>query len=1533
MKKALTLILMLIAGNLWAETYNIPADVATIQEAIDLASEGDTILVAPGTYVENIVFSNLDLIVTSTDPEDPAIVEQTIIDGGNAGTVVTFQGQETSNCVVNGFTITGGNNTTNNGGGIYGGYPDSSGQQGTQATIRNCRIINNNTSRSGGGIANCDGLIENCVIANNTSSAAGGGVWHSDGHIRNNMVYGNESGQQGGGLCGCSRGIIEHNIVYNNSTGDWGGGINKCGLSTIRFNTVYNNTADYGGGLCDPTGSEITHNIVWGNTGRIQGDQIYNLDESTNSPTYCCIEAWTVGGTNNITTDPLFADASNVELSACDFHLQSQAGRWDPTQTNWVIDVQSSLCIDAGNPETAVGEEPAPNGRLVNLGAYGETVEASKTVVAANNLLAVTPNQAEPGTTSLTVTFTLPNSTPPTPPEAVIPNSVTLGTISGTLIERLSFDTVTAVFDIPSEESEGVKDVVITFPKTELSSAGGFTVGAAAPVSSVSTNGPPAEGYNLFCALTSTDTVLMDNDENILKTWSSSYTPGNSVYLLEDGTLMRTANTGSTDFSGGGEGGRLEQYNWDGDLIWAFDYDTADYRQHHDFKQLPNGNILMIAWEKKTEAEALAAGRNAELLDDGELWPDHVIEVEPSESYGGTIVWEWHAWDHLTTNSAVEPNKININYTQSGRNDGAADWHHINAIDYNEELDQILLSVRNFSEIWVIDHNTTTAEAAGSAGDVLYRWGNSAAYGGTGDQQLFVQHNAQWIEHDLLGENNILIFNNGEGRTDGDYSSVDEIVPPMAADGSYTSGLPLTAVWTYTNSVSTNFYASHISGAHRLPNGNTLICDGTGGKAFEVTGDGGLVWDYTVGSELFRFERYAPDFAGFADTELALPNTTYAIVDTAQPGFYNDTTDISAPETNDAFYGQDACYDGNQPKYLISPDGLTVYDYNTGLTWTRSHDWSGDGVLDADDKMTQADADAYAATLNSSSYAGYDDWRLPSIKELYSLMDFRGTDPDPTATNTVGLIPFIDSSVFEIGYGDLEAGDRIIDSQFATTTIYIDMVMNTQEAMFGLNLVDGRIKGYPTQTGKGYYAYYCRGNSAYGVNDFSDNGDGTVTDNATKLMWAQADAGGMDWESALAYAESSELAGHSGWRLPNTKELQSIVDYTRSPGITASAAIDPVFSATQITNMAGQVDYPWYWTGTTHLSYTGSAASGSYVCFGRGTGTIDEGATIIDVHGAGCQRSDPKSGDPADYPSSGHGPQGDVQRVYNHVRLVRDADSNGSPVADTGGPYSGFTNAVITLDASASTDPDGTIIFYDWDLNNDGLYETIGMNVNFESAVAGSYTVGLRVIDNDGNIGTDTATVTILNANGLPEVTIASTDRFASEDGLDTGTFTISRSGWTTGNLTVQLSVGGTATEGDDYLALPRTAVISNGQSSVDVTLTSVHDELVEGIELVGLAIVADAAYTIGNTTNAIVRIEDDDALRLHSVYMDGDKLAVKIGWLANEGFTLWRTDNLVSNNWTMVSGQEFEDNGEAVLILRDPSPPESNAFYRVTSP
>jgi hypothetical protein len=310
----------------------------------------------------------------------------------------------------------------------------------------------------------------------------------------------------------------------------------------------------------------------------------------------------------------------------------------------------------------------------------------------------------------------------------------------------------------------------------------------------------------------------------------------------------------------------------------------------------------------------------------------------------------------------------------------------------------------------------------------------------------------------------------------------------------------------------------------------------------------------------------------------------YVVVDTGQTMFYDTSKDISLPQPGEPFHGQDAQYEGAQPSYQDNDDG-TVTDLVTGLMWQKSPDRNGDGVINSSDKLYYDEAVVLAASFN---LAGYTDWRLPTIKELYSLIMFSGIDLPPEATSTIGRVPFINTTYFNFGYGDLSVGERLIDAQYASSTLYVGSI----SLMFGVNFADGRIKGYPAGMQKNYYVLYVRGGTNYGINHFVDNGDGTITDNATGLMWMKNDNGeGISWENALSYAEGLEYAGYTDWRLPNAKELQSIVDYTRSSVTTNSAAIDPLFTCSQITNEAGEADYPFYWTSTTHSLDTAGGVS------------------------------------------------------------------------------------------------------------------------------------------------------------------------------------------------------------------------------------------------------------------------------------------------------------------------------------------------------
>ena len=354
------------------------------------------------------------------------------------------------------------------------------------------------------------------------------------------------------------------------------------------------------------------------------------------------------------------------------------------------------------------------------------------------------------------------------------------------------------------------------------------------------------------------------------------------------------------------------------------------------------------------------------------------------------------------------------------------------------------------------------------------------------------------------------------------------------------------------------------------------------------------------------------------------------VVDTGQDRCYGNGREIEYPRAGEAYFGQDAQTVGNTPSYRDNGDG-TVTDLNTGLMWQKAP---------APRRLNQDAAETHAGQLE---LAGYDDWRLPTIKELFSITDFRG--------NMHRRIPYIDTLAFDFEYPNAAAGGRgrpgtrDMDAQYASATRYLGTTMGRDQSAFGFNFADGRIKSYPLRAAR--YVRCVRGNPGYGRNRFVDNGDGSVTDHATGLTWQKADSDRtMDWKQALAYAEGLELAGHSDWRLPNVKELQSIVDYGRAPDAVdparRGAAIDSAFELTTTES--------WSWSSTTHIEN----GFGYYVAFGQSfsTRTRRNGARM-NAHGAGAVRSDPKEGDPGRWPN-GLGPQADEIRILNYVRCVRD---------------------------------------------------------------------------------------------------------------------------------------------------------------------------------------------------------------------------------------------------------------------------------------
>lgn len=420
-------------------------------------------------------------------------------------------------------------------------------------------------------------------------------------------------------------------------------------------------------------------------------------------------------------------------------------------------------------------------------------------------------------------------------------------------------------------------------------------------------------GINLFYPHNQPNVYLLDNCGRIVHEWSDSsgFRPGNTAYLQENGDLFKTkrrAAIASDPIWGGGGGYWIEKRDWDNNLLWIYGRNDSLERLHHDFSVLPNGNVLMVIWEYKDSVETVNMGRDPNLLTEGKLWPDYLLELQPVGNDSFSIAWEWHSWDHLIQDfdstkpnfgdPAQHPERIDINYI--GESYGEADWHHINAVDYNPQLDQIMVSVPTFSEIWIIDHSTSIQEAAGSTGgnagrggDLLWRWGNPQAYsrGDSLDQQLFYQHDAHWMDLGLEATNadfnKVSVFNNNAGPN---FSAVDILEPEWDANSnsylmSGNTFAPATQAWRYTAPNPADFFSSRLSSAQRLPNGNTLIVQGRSGYTFEITPIEEIVWEYenpfvfgnaaTQGDSVaegtnivFRLRRYPADYPAFQNRSL-----------------------------------------------------------------------------------------------------------------------------------------------------------------------------------------------------------------------------------------------------------------------------------------------------------------------------------------------------------------------------------------------------------------------------------------------------------------------------------------------------------------------------------------------------------------------------------------------------------------------------------------------------------------------------------------
>lgn len=417
--------------------------------------------------------------------------------------------------------------------------------------------------------------------------------------------------------------------------------------------------------------------------------------------------------------------------------------------------------------------------------------------------------------------------------------------------------------------------------------------------------GSTGDGYVLFAPMGSKTTYLIDKCGKKVHSWVSAYSPGLSVYLLPDGHLLRTGILNDTFFVASGKGGIIEKMDWNGNVVWSYKLSNDSLCQHHDIHPMENGNILVIAWHGISATDAELKGRMKGSIGGPKLWSERILELKPKGTNQADVVWQWSLIDHIVQDASISkpdfnmisahPELMNINFIPMS----GPDWIHMNSLDYNKQLDQIVVSCHNNSEIWVIDHSTNTSEAAthmggksGMGGDLMYRWGNPIAYnkGTKSNQKFFKQHNAQWIPKGYKDEGGIMVFNNGLGRSPS-YSSVEIIMPPVNSFGDYNALLPYgpsDQKWIYKDSVPTTFYSAVISGATRLHNGNTLICSGNSGKFFEVNDKNKVVWQYInpvssgdviltdgetpTGNAVFRCIYYPESYAAFNNKTLVADN-------------------------------------------------------------------------------------------------------------------------------------------------------------------------------------------------------------------------------------------------------------------------------------------------------------------------------------------------------------------------------------------------------------------------------------------------------------------------------------------------------------------------------------------------------------------------------------------------------------------------------------------------------------------------------------
>jgi len=409
-------------------------------------------------------------------------------------------------------------------------------------------------------------------------------------------------------------------------------------------------------------------------------------------------------------------------------------------------------------------------------------------------------------------------------------------------------------------------------------------------------------GYNLIFPHNQENVYLFDNCGQLVHTWADEkgFVPGNAVYLLPNGNLVKCKRASTSAVNdpiwAGGGGETIEIRNWYNQLLYSYTLNDSLFRLHHDVAPMPNGNILMVLWEKKNYSEAVAVGRDTALLPQKQLWSEAVWEWNPILD---SIVWKWSVWDHLIQDHTPQalhygnvknnPQRIDVNYDSQ---DGHPDWLHINSIDYNPVLDQIMLSVPHFDEFWIINHNLSAEAAKSEQGDLMYRWGNPRTYKQATTQKLFFQHDARWLDRSASTESPdfglVTLFNNRVTNISSSANIIQTPINIISKTYEMAEGVFLPTDFKEVLIHPTNYFkafSNSLSSFQMLPNGNALICAGRWGYAYELSPTKEIVWEYVIpikagsparqGDTLsinnnlsFRMNRYSVDYPAFQNIAL-----------------------------------------------------------------------------------------------------------------------------------------------------------------------------------------------------------------------------------------------------------------------------------------------------------------------------------------------------------------------------------------------------------------------------------------------------------------------------------------------------------------------------------------------------------------------------------------------------------------------------------------------------------------------------------------